>query len=65
MNQRDFGRAYYNMLSAMKDSIAMELGLELTKAGMQKELAQRMITVVQSNIDRIGGNAFDSMTKSG
>lgn len=65
MNQKNFGMAYYNMLSTMKDSIAMELGLELTRAGMPKEVAQRMITVVQSNIDRIGGNAFDSMTKSG
>lgn len=65
MNQKDFGRAYYNMLSALKDSVAMDLGIELTKAGMNKDLAQRMITVVQSNIDRIGGNAFDSMTKSG
>lgn len=65
MNQKNFGRAYYDMLSTMKDSISMELGLELTRAGMPKEVAQRMIAVVQSSIDRIGGNAFDSMTKSG
>jgi hypothetical protein len=64
MNQKEFGRAYYTMLSAMKDSVAMELGLELTRAGISKDVAQRMIATAQSSIDRIGGNAFDSLNKS-
>ncbi len=65
MNQREFGQNYYAVLSAIKDSIAMNVGLELRRNNISADVAGKIIHAAQNSVDQIGGNAFDTLSKSG
>jgi predicted XRE-type DNA-binding protein len=65
MNDKQFGQTYYAVLQTIKDSIEQNLVQVSKETGLSQDQLRKVIHVAQSSVDQIGGNAFNSLIKSG
>lgn len=65
MNENSFGRAYFEVLGAIKDQLANNLTNVCYEHKIDPEVVRRLLFVSQSTVDVTGGNALPALIKSG
>jgi len=61
MEERKISSAYVNVLSAIKDQVAVNVSEQAKKRGLDAETTRIMIHAAQSTIDTVGINGFNSV----
>lgn len=64
MSERKFGSTYFEVLSAIKDSLDNELSSSGIRMGLSEEQVKRLIIVAKDSVDNVGGSALKVLYKS-
>jgi len=61
MNEADFGRQYFNIFGAAKDSVATNIHTVCRQEGIDDRVAQKLIAAAQLSIEQTATNAYTSL----
>lgn len=64
MDERKVSAEYVNVLAAIKDQIAVNVGEQAKKRGLDLDATRILIYTAQSTVDTVGVNGFSSIFKA-
>jgi len=61
MNELEFGKQYYSVFGAVKDSVSSNLAEVCRKEGIPDLVAQKIINTATLSVDQTASNAYNSL----
>jgi len=61
MSESDFGRQYFSVFGAVKDSVSSNLADVCRKEGIDERVAQKIINTATLSVDQTASNAYTAM----
>jgi hypothetical protein len=64
MDEAKIGRAYYDVLGAIKAQVATNIVQVCREMNVDQETIRKLVFVAESTVESSGGNAFPAILKS-
>jgi hypothetical protein len=61
VSESDFGKQYFSIFGAVKDSVAYNLVTACRDEGISDQVAQRLVNIANLSVDQTASNAYTSL----
>jgi len=61
MNESDFGKQYFSVFGAVKDTVSSNLAEACRTEGVDQAVAQRLVNIAVLSVEQTANNAYGSL----